>query len=107
MVADLDMIKQITVKDFDSFVNRLVSLLLIFILRLLVTPPPPLSLSLSLSLSPQIPLPIVKEPYGLAKGLLITTDDHWRAARRTLSPTFSSSKMKMVGSVFHDVQKLP
>ena len=25
MVADLDMIKQITVKEFDSFVNRVVS----------------------------------------------------------------------------------
>ena len=43
-----------------------------------------------------MPLPLIKEPYGLNKGLLLATGDHWRMARRSLSPTFSASKMRMV-----------
>ena len=29
-------------------------------------------------------------------GLLRARDEHWRTARRTLTPTFSAHKMKMV-----------
>lgn len=34
--------------------------------------------------------------FGLPSGLLISKGDIWRRGRRTLSPTFSAMKMKMV-----------
>lgn len=63
MLRDPELIKQVTVKDFDHFVNH---------------------------------RPIVSENQDPVwnRNLLSLQDEHWRIMRATLSPTFTSSKMR-------------
>lgn len=65
VVKDIDVIKQITIKDFDSFINH----------------------DKSFDES-------VDKIAG--KGLFSMFDEKWRAMRNSLSPIFTSSKMKMM-----------
>ena len=65
-ISDLEMIKQVTIKDFSKFTNKRVWF---------------------------------DEDNELASNLLGITDDHWKHVRSTLTPTFTSGKLKQVSSI--------
>ena len=62
-ISDLEMIKQITIKDFSKFTNRRVWF---------------------------------DEDNEMTSNLLGITGDHWKHVRSTLTPTFTSGKLKQV-----------
>ena len=64
LIADLDLLKEVTVKQFENFHDR---------------PPMP---------------ELLRE--GAPAGIFTSRGDYWKKLRVTLSPTFSSGKMKMV-----------
>ena len=66
LIADLDLLKEVMVKHFDHFHDR---------------PPVP---------------DLLRKKSGLPRGLLTSRGDYWKKLRVTLSPTFSSAKMRMV-----------
>ncbi|EFA09240.1 cytochrome P450 9e2 [Tribolium castaneum] len=71
IVRDPELIKQITVKDFDHFVNRMAF------------------------------IPEDCDPLW-GKNLVALTDQRWRDMRSTLSPAFTSSKMKYMFSLISE-----
>jgi len=66
MVADLEMVKQVTVKEFNSFMDR-----------------------------EHLP-DVTKEKKKTPRGLFQAEGEVWRRVRQSLSPTFSTAKIKMV-----------
>ena len=66
VIADLDILKEVTVKQFDNFQDR-----------------------------PAAP-DLLRKKSGTPRGLFNGRGDYWKRIRITLSPTFSASKMKMV-----------
>ena len=66
VIKDLDIVKEITVKQFESFHDR---------------PPQP---------------GLMRKKASTPRGLFSASGDYWKKIRVTLSPTFSSSKMKLV-----------
>ncbi len=85
VVADLDMLKQILVKEFDSFADRPVSVLLASVPQFCTV------------LYCIQPLPdILRRKASSSRGLLQSRGAEWRMLRQTLSPSFSAAKMKMV-----------
>nr|CAD7440776.1 unnamed protein product [Timema bartmani] len=85
VLCDPETIKQITVKDFDHFIDR------------------------------SLPFPVDSEPLFM-KSLIGLKGDKWKNMRSTLSPAFTSSKMKnmfllvdecgnQLSQYLHDVQK--
>ena len=70
MTEDLEIIKSVIVKNFDSFINR-----------------------------PYLPALITK---GEAQGILRLRGDQWRRARRILTPTFSSKKLRMMSPLIQE-----
>ncbi|CAG9811407.1 unnamed protein product [Chironomus riparius] len=71
MIRDPKLVKQITIKDFDHFVNR------------------------DSNLNPDMDKLIGRVIFSLA-------DDEWRNMRHTLSPMFTSSKMKMMFGIISE-----
>ena len=71
-VMDVNLIKLVTVKDFDSFINR----------------------PIDIQIFPDLLQP--KKPKDSERGLMCSRDDHWREARQAFSSAFSSSKIKAV-----------
>ena len=69
VISDLDLLKDVTVKHFDHFHDR-------------------------------INFPDVFRKGGIPYGLFRARGEFWRKIRVTLSPTFSSAKMKMVQNSF-------
>ncbi|XP_011408932.2 PREDICTED: cytochrome P450 3A31-like, partial [Amphimedon queenslandica] len=69
VVADLDMIKEVTVKKFDNFINAQKE---------------PYAMSK------------VRRDNHIGSGLLFELDDDWKRIRRIVTPTFSSKKLKMM-----------
>ena len=65
-IADLDMLKEVTVKQFDIFQDR-----------------------------PYSPDFLRRKP-STARGIFNARGDYWKKLRVVLSPTFSTGKMKMV-----------
>lgn len=80
------MLKQILVKDFNNFMDQPVSQLnsVVYILEIAST---------HLILKP-FPEFLPKGP----KPLLLTSGETWKTNRQILTPTFSTSKMKMVAT---------
>ncbi|XP_065909836.1 cytochrome P450 3A24-like isoform X2 [Dysidea avara] len=72
LVTDLDILKQVLIKDFDHFTDRVQLLGLQTI------------------------------SYIVHKGLLTTKGDHWRRSRKILSPTFSTLKLKIMAPIMQD-----
>ena len=70
MTEDLEVVKSVMVKNFDSFMNR--------------------------SKLPQL----LRK--GKVPGLLMSRDEHWRRARRILTPTFSSKKLRMMSPLIQE-----
>ena len=66
VICDLDLLKDVTVKHFDNFHDR-----------------------------PKTP-DVFRKKGGIPLGLIGAQGEFWRKIRVTLSPTFSSAKMKMV-----------
>ena len=66
LIADLDVLKEVTVKQFEHFHDR-----------------PPVA-------------DLLRKESGSPRGILTARGDYWKKLRVTLSPTFSSAKMKMV-----------
>ena len=75
VIKDLDTVKEMTVKQFENFQNR---------------PPQP---------------DLLRKKRNAPRGVFNARDDYWKKIRTTLSPTFSSAKMKLVCGlvVFHSV----
>ena len=71
MIKDPDLIKQVTVKDFDHFVNHRSMAIL------------------------------DNDPFW-SKNLFASRDERWRNLRYTLSPSFTSSKMKIMFSLIDE-----
>ncbi|XP_064394654.1 cytochrome P450 3A24-like [Halichondria panicea] len=65
VIFDLDILKQVLVKEFDSFMDRPI-------------------------------FPDLLRRKRLPRGLLLTRGEAWKTSRRTLTPTFSAAKMKMM-----------
>lgn len=120
MVADLDMVKQILVKEFDNFMDRPVSdhvtlvgghmTLMgghVTLVGQLNTPSlshqpshnDKLMVGVSLSSCSQHFPDLLRKKPGSPRGLLSAKGEAWKRARQTLSPTFSALKIKMVGMV--------
>nr|XP_015838530.1 PREDICTED: cytochrome P450 9e2 [Tribolium castaneum] len=74
MVRDLDLIKKITVKDFDHFQDRLAS-------------------------------KTIKTDPLLSKSLLSLGGENWKRMRATISPVFTSSKMKFLFGLMDECAK--
>ena len=91
MPADPELIKQITVKEFDSFMDRAVCTS-IEEHELLLT------CTYSMLVQQQLQVIIGPEPYG-PRGLLEATGVKWRDQRHSLTPAFSAAKMKMVPQI--------
>ena len=66
VIADLDLLKEVMVKQFDHFHDR---------------PPAP---------------DLLRKKSGTPRGLINARGEYWKKLRVTLSPTFSAAKMKMV-----------
>ena len=66
VIADLDMLKEVMVKQFDIFRDR-----------------------------PHVP-DFLRRKSGTARGIFNARGDYWKKLRVVLSPTFSTGKMKMV-----------
>ena len=66
VIADLDLLKEVMVKQFDHFHDR---------------PPAP---------------DLLRKKSGTPRGLFNARGEYWKKLRVTLSPTFSVAKMKMV-----------
>lgn len=66
VIKDLDLIKEVMVKQFDNFHDR---------------PPQP---------------GLLRKKASTPRGLLNASGAYWKKMRTTLSPSFSASKMKMV-----------
>ena len=69
VISDLDMLKEVTVKQFDNFHDR---------------PPAP---------------DLLRKKSGTPRGLFNARGDYWKKIRVTVTPTFSSAKMKQVRTV--------
>lgn len=67
VTQDLDIIKSVLVKNFEQFTNRV-----------------------------YVPPLLKKQSKKNGPGLLFSRDEEWRKMRRTLTPTFSSKKLKMM-----------
>ena len=65
LIADLEVLKEVTVKQFEHFRDR-------------------------------PPLPELSRSSKSPAGMFTARGDYWKKLRVTLSPTFSSGKMKMV-----------
>ena len=68
MIKDLDLVKEVMVKQFENFCDR---------------PPQP---------------GLLRKKASAPRGLLNARGAYWKKIRITLSPSFTSSKMKMVRS---------
>ncbi len=95
VIFDLDILKQVLVKEFDSFMDRPVSTGCTFDYSLIelisqITNYWPYNYYLQ-----RFPDLIRRKP-NAPNGLLQECGEAWKASRRTLSPTFSAAKMKMV-----------
>lgn len=66
VIKDLDVVKEVTVKQFEQFHDR---------------PPAP---------------DLLRKKSGTPRGLFNARGAYWKKIRVTLSPSFSASKMKMV-----------
>lgn len=68
VIADLNLLKEIMVKEFDTFTDR------------------------GYLGHPQL----MPKALGLAEGLLVTTGEAWKTGRHSLTPSFSGMKMKLM-----------
>ena len=84
-VADVELAKEIMVKEFDKFSDRglLVSVLLEHLQRY-----NGVSMQGLPNLSPKA--------LGLSTGLVVATGETWKTGRHALTPSFSGMKMKLV-----------
>ena len=87
LVSDLEILKQILIKDFDNFTNRLVLWCAYNVTG---------NYTGVFSLQDLINLRVVSTIAH--KGLYSAQGDYWRRSRRILTPTFSTLKLKVVGS---------
>ena len=87
LIADVDMLKQILIKDFNNFMDQPVNLISLVCNRLHL---------MSYFFLKPLPDFLPKGP----KSLFLTRGETWKTNRRILSPTFSTSKLKMVASYF-------
>ena len=90
IVIDLDVIKQIYVKDFDNFMERPVSKFMSIIVQACHD-----HLFFHMQYFPDLVREASAHP-----GLLNARGEEWRTARNTLSPSFSTAKIKAVSSAW-------
>jgi len=76
VVSDIKLIKSILVKDFDHFVDRLIST-----------------------------FPTLKADYLFGKMLMTASGERWKQLRNMLSPTFTTGKIKRMFSIFDQSAK--
>ena len=85
VVADIDMLKEIMVKQAHKFVNVIVSIVLIFIMLATSFP----------QREPSV-FTYIRMDNNMGAGLLFETGDEWKHVRRIVTPTFSGKKLKLV-----------
>ena len=85
-ITDIEMLKVILVKEFESFVDREVSLHTVVALDQLMK---------NLPSNKDNPVTLFGQ-FGLPQGLLFAQGETWRNARHHITPTFSSNKIKLV-----------
>ena len=85
VVADIDMLKEIMVKQAHKFVNVIVSIILIFVMLATSFP----------QREPSV-FTYIRMDNNMGAGLLFETGDEWKHVRRFVTPTFSGKKLKLV-----------